>query len=612
MNLSALAVVFTCTVVYKLFPTLLETDLSTMLWAALVLVGFKYAPSIVRSLWDSTPNVSVPLTTEESSDPTSKAITTGVMNLRTKDGSITCYDPASMQVIGYVPAMTAPQVRELVDKARAAQQTWKNTTFDQRRTVIRMIQRFFLENQEDICYMSMRETGKTRIEAMLGEILTTCGKADWVCSYGEDALKTERRPTSLVTVHKVAQVEYYPLGVIGVIAPNNYPIHNLYNHIISGLFTGNAVVAKVSEFTSFSASYCERIIKTILAKAGHSPDLVSIVTGFVEAGSGLVESGVDKIVFTGSVPIGKHIMRGASASLTPVVLELGGKDPFIICEDADLDQVVQTALRGTYQNAGQNCVGAERFYVYDSVHDEFVKRVTAVVSQFRQGAPLAAAPGEQIDIGATITPMQLDIIEELVNDAVTKGAKIILGGARNTSAGPGLFFQPTILTNVTHDMRIVTEEAFGPVMSIIRVPDNNDDECIRLVNALDFGLGSSVFTTDLSRAKRLSARIRSGMTNTNDFGVNYLIQSLPFGGVRDSGFGRFAGPEGLRALCLMKSTVTDMIPGLRTSIPPVLSYPTKPNSMMFCKGLVGLCHGMSLPERIAGIARLAKAAVTSK
>lgn len=306
--------------------------------------------------------------------------------------------------------------------------------------------------------------------------MVTSGKIDWVCNHGEEYLKPEKRNPPMVMAHKSAWVEYSPLGVLGVIAPWNYPFHNLYNHIISGLFTGNAVVVKVSEHSAWCAEYYIRIIQQVLATMGYPPRLVSLVQGFSEAGSALVSGGVDKVIFTGSPGVGKHVMRGAAETLTPVVLELGGKDPFIVTENADLSQTVQIAIRGAYQNCGQNCVGAERFFVYESVYEEFVESAAQIVRGMKQGpAVLKNGKWNHVDIGATTTSFQLQHVKKMVDEAVSQGARVVCGGKINKSeelkmqdGENGLFFEPTVLADVTEDMHIAQEEVFGPVMTMIK------------------------------------------------------------------------------------------------------------------------------------------------
>jgi acyl-CoA reductase-like NAD-dependent aldehyde dehydrogenase len=386
------------------------------------------------------------------------------------------------------------------------------------------------------------------------------------------------------------------------------------NHIISGLFAGNAVVGKVSEHTSWSVvAYYEHIVKRALEVNGHSPDLVQTVTGFAEAGQALVtDPAVDKVIFTGSTPIGKLVMKAAAGEhLKPVILELGGKDAMVIRHDCKVGTVLPFAMRGCFQNSGQNCVGVERVFVYESLHDEFLKAAVPKVKALRQGNPLeddgsgcAAAAAADVDCGSTVMPEQLDIIQELVDDAVQKGAKLLCGGRRSTK---GQFFAPTVLAAVTPDMRIYQEEVFGPVMTVIKVPNDDDDTAVRMVNNSRFGLGSSVFSGDQAAGLAVARQIRSGMVCVNDFASHYLVQSLPFGGVKESGFGRFAGIEGLRALCLERAVLVDRIPGVKTSIPPCLDYPIDKNKgPPFTESLMHLFYNESWWAKLKAIFGLIK------
>lgn len=434
--------------------------------------------------------------------------------------------------------------------------------------------------------------------------MTTCEKLRWTISEGEAALRSESRSTSLVTLHKRAIVSWEPLGVLAILAPNNYPFHNVYGHIVSGLFAGNAVILKVSEHTSWSALYYQRIIDGVLRAAGHSTDLVQIVTGFADTGAALVSAKVDKIFFTGSAKVGKIVMRAAAEHLTPVVLELGGKDPMVIFDDADFDQITHVAMRGCYQNSGQNCVGAERFFVHEKIHDRFVSEMVKRVKELRQGPTLdkegLPAP---VDLGALVLPGEALRIQSLVDDAVKRGAKVMIGGRPNTEH-PGQFYQPTVLVGCNNTMRISQEEVFGPVMEVFKF--RTEEEVIGLINDCPFGLGSSVFTLDLDKAQRVARAIRVGMTNINDFGINYLCQSMPFGGVKESGFDRFAGIEGLRGCCHMKSSTKDWIPGVRTNIPPPLQYPMGTNAAPFAESLITLLYARTLKAKLAAIWGLIK------
>ena len=381
----------------------------------------------------------------------------------------------------------------------------------------------------------------------------------------------------------------------------------MLNHVISGIFAGNAVVGKVSEHTSWSAEYFGRIIQKALEVNGHDPNLVQTVTGFAEAGAALVDDPlVEKIIFTGSPAVGRKVMEGASKHPKPVILELGGKDAMVFLDDVKFKDVIPWAMRGCFQNCGQNCVGVERLFVYESIHDAFTDAVLPKVRSLRQGVPLATC-GESgyVDCAAMVTEEQIDLIQALIDDAVAKGAIVHCGGKRNTNL-KGQFYEPTLISGVTNDMRLSQEELFGPVMAVIKVPNDDDEECVRLVNSSPFGLGSSVFCSDQARALKIGRQFRSGMFIVNDFGSNYLIQSLPFGGVKDSGFDRFAGIEGLRACCLERSIVVDRIPGVKTQIPAPIDYPMAPGSLRFGDGLIQLFYNESIIGKMKGIFSLIK------
>jgi len=438
--------------------------------------------------------------------------------------------------------------------------------------------------------------------------MTTCEKIRCINVNGEGWLEPSYRPVGPMMVHKTAYVEYVPYGVLGVIAPWNYPFHNMLNHVISGLFSGNAVVSKVSEHTAWSSTYFTKIVRAALEIHGHDSNVVQTLTGFGECGAALVNCDyVDKIIFTGSPGVGKLVMEGCSKSLKPCILELGGKDPMVFCDDVKIEDVVPWAMRGCFQNCGQNCCGVERLFVYESIQSKFINTILPKVQNLRQGIPLATCGGDgDVDCGAMVMDGQIEIIQRLIDDAVSKGAKLHCGGKRNTKLN-GQFYEPTVISGITSEMKISQEEVFGPVMCIVTVPDDCDEECIKLVNNCNFGLGSSVYSASQERGMKIGNAIRSGMFTVNDFGVNYLIQSLPFGGVKESGFGRFAGPEGLRACCLERSIVKDRIWGVRTTIPGAINYPIEAKKgLPFGMSLVKMFYSESLWEKLMGIFGLIK------
>jgi len=355
--------------------------------------------------------------------------------------------------------------------------------------------------------------------------------------------------------------------------------------VVAALFSGNGAVCKVSEYASFCAGPIEDVFRQILSKRGYDPELVQIIQGFGETGAALVQSGVDKVLFIGSPAVGKKVMEGASATLTPVILELGGKDPFVAFADCDFDHMLEIAIRGAFINCGQNCISSERFYVQAPIYDKFVAEIERRAKTLRQGTPGTC------DFGSMTMPAQVGIVDTLVKDAVAKGARLLKGGAQipGTPAN-SLYYGITILADVNHSMRIANEEAFGPVMTIIRFSEEKD--LLEMVNSTEFGLGSSVFTTDYKKADRVGGQIRSGMLNINDYGTVPLIQSLPFGGVKYSGFGAFNGKEGLRGFSHTKSVVTDRFP-FRMAAPAFLRYPVADNAHLIAQQAVLMVYSAS-------------------
>lgn len=440
--------------------------------------------------------------------------------------AIPCVNPATGERLGRAKAYTPREVKSAYTRARKASEQWKRTNFDERRALLMDIHDWVLTHQEEIAQKSTRETGKTLAEASLGEVMTTLEKIRWLVAEGEACLAPESRDAPLLlSFTKSARVEWYPMGVIGIIVPWNYPFHNVVSHVTTALMAGNGAVVKVSEWASSSAEWIEDMFRSILAKRGFNPNLVQIVTGYGETGAALVRSGLDKVLFIGSPGVGKLVMKGASDNLTPVILELGGKDAFVVCDDVDLEHCVDIAVRGAFINCGQNCISAERFLVQAGVYEKFAQAVLAKLKKTSQGA---SCEGKRCDFGAITMPGQAEHVEALVQDAVDKGARVLAGGEREGKAGKHpTYFQPTILADVDLSMDIATEETFGPVMTLIKWED--EEELEELCNSTPYGLGSSIFSRDYEKAERISKRIVTGMANINDFAIVPLIQSLPFG-----------------------------------------------------------------------------------
>jgi len=526
--------------------------------------------------------------------------------------SIPCWDPATLEFLGEVPACGETEVIQMVQKARVAQVQWQTSSFAQRRYLLRTLQNFVLTNMETICTVACRDSGKTVIDAMVGELTVTLEKLRWTIASGEEYLLPEYRTSGLMNLHKTSRLEWVPVGVVGAIVPWNYPFHNVFNPIIAAVFSGNAIVVKVSEFSAWSSQFLLRALRQCLVAAGAPADLVQLAPGYADAGKALVEHS-DKVIFVGSVSVGRKVMEAASKapSITPVILELGGKDPFVVCEDANVDEAMsQLVVRGAFQNMGQNCAGPERFIVYDKVYDKFCEKISTLVKTLSQGAPLGP-DGAMVDCGASVHPPSLKNYQRLVDDAKSQGARVLCGGQKAAKL-EGQFFEPTVLADVTESMLIAQEETFGPILSIFRVKgtgEEADREAVRLANSCSFALSSCAHSGNEERAAKLCQEFQAGMASVNDVeGTTYLSQSLPFGGYKDSGFGRFAGPEGLRGLCHERSIVQNRASFLKPTIPPPIAYPANGQGELFCKGLNLLLYG-SVAQRIQGLIALIKASI---
>jgi acyl-CoA reductase-like NAD-dependent aldehyde dehydrogenase len=510
---------------------------------------------------------------------------------------IPCHDPATGEALGEVAVDGPERVRAAVAAAREAQRAWRKSSFAQRREVLQRMLEHLLEHADELVDHVVRDSGKTRENALLGEIWPVAEKIRALVAEGEAHLRPERVSSGLFP-HKKALIEFHPLGVVGIIAPWNYPLQNILGPAIPALFAGNGVVVKVSEAVAWSGARFKRIFDEALQASGFSPDLVQIVNGYGETGAALVSGGVDLLIFTGSIANGRKVIVESAKTVTPVILELGGKDPMIVCDDAHLDEAVHTAMAGVFIAAGQNCMSAERVIVMEGIHDAFVSRVVEMTRSLRQGPPREGI----VDVGAIVSPAQVKVIEDLVDDAVARGARVLAGGKR-TLTGTGQYFEPTVLVDVTPDMRIMREETFGPIMVITRVRDER--EAIELANASEYGLNASVLSRDSARAKRIADQIEAGGTCINGFGLTYMAQDLPFGGIKGSGFGRLNGREGLRACTTRKAVLADRIP---LHIPFKL-YPVAPKDYAVTRSVIQMIYGRGLLGRLRGLAGLVKTAL---
>jgi acyl-CoA reductase-like NAD-dependent aldehyde dehydrogenase len=444
-------------------------------------------------------------------------------------------NPATGLLVRKLPVTSPDEVAAMVARARAVQPAWEALGYEGRGRVLRRMRRWLVDNIERVVATLMSETGKTYEDAMMAEVAYGAGALGFWAKHAPKYLAAEKvRPKNLFIPGRRAVIRYAPVGVVGVIGPWNYPLNNTFGDAIPALAAGNTVVMKPSEVTPLTSL----LLAEGLRESGAPEHVLQVAIGGGETAEALVDA-VDFVMFTGSTRTGKKVMARAAETLTPVSLELGGKDPMIVLADANLERAANAATYYGMQNGGQTCISVERVYVEAPVYDRFVDLVTERVRALRQGAP--DGPGS-VDIGAVTFQPQLDIVTRHVEQARDAGARITAGGHRRP--GAGRFFEPTVLADVDHSMRAMTEETFGPTLPIMRVADA--DEAVRMANDSVYGLGASVWTKDAARGEQLAARLQSGYACVNDVNVNYFAYELPMGGWKESGLGVRHGAAGIR------------------------------------------------------------------
>jgi succinate-semialdehyde dehydrogenase/glutarate-semialdehyde dehydrogenase len=457
--------------------------------------------------------------------------------------SLRVSNPATNEPIGDVPVTTAIEVRAAIARARSVQPSWAAKSYAERAKVMMRALEILRRDQEHYIDVVMRETGRSHFETLMMEVFAGC---DSLTYYAKNAARilTDQRPSMHLLKTKKLLITYRPLGVVGIITPWNGPFILGLNPTVQALMAGNAVLVKPSEVTPFSGLLLQELFRA----AGLPEDVLQVLPGDGETGAALVEGGVDKISFTGSVATGRKVGEACGRALIPCTLELGGKDAMIVLDDADLERAAGGAVFGGFFNAGQFCCGTERVYVQEAVAEEFTRRVVEKARTLRQ-----ATSGEY-DIGPMIWPRQLEVVERHMADAVAKGATVLCGGRRATEIGE-LFYEPTVLVDVTHDMLIMKEETFGPVLPIVRVRD--EDEAIRLANDSIYGLSGTVWSKNEARGVAVARRLDTGSVCINESSITYGACEAPFGGRKQSGVGQVNGEVGLRGYCHALPIVID-------------------------------------------------------
>ncbi len=473
-------------------------------------------------------------------------------------------DPVTGDVVASFPIHDEAEVRAAVQRARDAATWWQELGWDGRRDRLTAWKKLIVARADELAELVHRENGKPISDARLTEVMLPVDHLAWVAKHAPKVLGPRKIASGMTMANQAALLEYQPLGVIGVIGPWNYPVFTPMGSIAYALAAGNAVVFKPSEYTPAVGKWLVDSFAEIVPER----PVLQLVTGLGATGAALCRAGVDKVAFTGSAATGRKVMAACAETLTPVLMECGGKDAMIVDDDADLDAAATAALWGGMANAGQTCVGIERVYVTEPSYDGFLKALTAKAGKVKAGT----------SYGPITMPSQVDIIRRHIADALAKGGRAVVGGGID-----GGLVEPTILVDVPEDSSAVREETFGPTLTVTRVRDI--EEAIERSNDTAYGLAGSVFSK--KRGVEIARRLRTGMTSVNQVTAFAGIPGLPFGGVGESGFGRIHGEDGLKEFTRAKAITRQ-----RYAMPiETLSFDRSPRVDRLLGKVLRLVHG---------------------
>ncbi len=505
------------------------------------------------------------------------------------------YNPATGEKIGETPFNTVEELREAVVKAKSAQKEWGSYSFDKRRSHLLKMRDYIAENSDRFSETIAKDAGKTIFDALSTEVMPSVLAVNYYATNGKRILKRKRlKPGNILLANKISYIDRVPYGVIGIISPWNYPFGIPVHEVAMALIAGNGVILKAASQTQEVAKLIEESVKA----AGLPDSLFTLlnIPGNI-AGDAFIESGIDKLFFTGSVPVGKMLMKKASEKLLPISLELGGNDAMIVLEDADLHRAAAGALWAGLSNAGQSCAGVERIYVHEKIYTQFVDELK------RQGAGLRQGPGTSFDteIGAMTTTGQLKIVKTHLEDAVSKGGVATTLGSVIGDTSKGQFHRPYIVEYVTNQMIMMQEETFGPLLGVQKF--TSYDEAVSLANDSNLGLTASVWTTDRKKGHALASRLEAGTVTINDHLMSHGLAETPWGGFKESGYGRTHGSIGLEAMTQPRCVVEDILPGVKRNM---WWYPHNRKVYDGLRGGIELLHGTSIPVRFNGAINLVK------
>ncbi len=490
------------------------------------------------------------------------------------DQKIISINPATKEPIGSVQITSHEYLETVFDQAKEGALEWASLRLTQRARKIRLVRKILVTHMDELSQLVAAETGKTNWDGFL-EVFTTVEHMRHVCKHGPQHLRTEIRSPGIL-LNKKCFVNYVPHGVVGIISPWNYPLILTATPVIEALMAGNAVVLKPSELTPLTG----KLMTELFHEAGIPENVLQTVYGYSEIGAAIVDNPkIDMICFTGSVEIGRKIGIACAEKLKPVVLELGGKDPMIILEDANLERAAGAAVWGGFSNCGQTCISTERVYVVENIADKFIELVKSKTDALSIGPDKVHS-----EIGALVSEGQHEKVMTHIKKAVSGGAGVVSGGENLSELG-GYFIKPTVLEVLDDESDIMQKETFGPEICIMRVKD--EVEAVEKANASGYGLSASVFTKNKKHGQKIARQIRAGSVCVNDVMTNYGIADLPFGGVGISGIGRVHGQEGLRSFCQTQSVLVDRF-GLKKE---PWWYPMNKKIQAFFQGFTKLFYG---------------------
>lgn len=506
--------------------------------------------------------------------------------------STPCYNPATGELIGESPLDTVESLSTKIADCRTAQLDWGKTSVRERVRRLRPVRRHLVEHADELAEIIVADNGKTITDALATEIVPAAMALHY---YGKRAGQFLRSRAigrgNIMFINKSSQLHRVPLGVVGIISPWNYPFAIPFSEVIMALLAGNGVILKTASET--------QLVGRALEKCIQAADLPEGLFQYVNmpgrvAGKAFIDQGVDKLFFTGSVPVGRELMARAAEKLIPVVLELGGNDAMIVCEDANVERAVNGAVWAGLQNAGQSCGGVERVYVHEKIAHEFLKRLKAKVESLKVGL----GSDFNVDIGAMTTARQVAIVRAHIRQALASGAKIWAQAPLPTGLSPDRFVAPVVLTDVHHDMMVMKEETFGPVLGVMTF--NTDEEAIRLANDSELGLTGSVWSKNRPRAQRLAGQIKAGAVTINDHLMSHGLAETPWGGFKQSGLGRTHGQLGFDEMTQPQVVIDDAWHFTKKQLW------WHPFSRPVYQGLKGIMNFLYGPGRLSGLLKLVR------